>query len=156
MRDGFGHLDEVNRHIVEDHLLNPRNSKPLEVFNAQASLDNPSCGDEVRVRLMIQDARIGGISAQGIGCAICKVSASIMTEVVDDVAVADVSGVANAIRSVYSDRGQLSASELDELGDAIALHGVSRFPIRVKCALLAWMALEDAISPTRVNLPDAI
>ena len=142
MRSGFGHLDEAYRYVVEDHLRNPRNSDPIPEHNADARIDNPFCGDEVYVQLHIVDDDVESISVQGSGCAITQASASIMGELVDGRHILEVGNLADNVREMLS-KGAVPDEDL--IGDAVALRDVSRFPVRVKCALLAWATLEDAI-----------
>ena len=145
MRSGFGHLDETNRYVVEDHIRNPRNADPIEDHNADARIDNPFCGDEVYVEVRILDDVVESICVQGSGCAITQASASIMGEVVEGRPLSTVIDVARIMRHLLS-KGELPDDDAaDSVGDAIALRDVSRFPVRVKCALLAWATLEDAI-----------
>ena len=149
MRSGFGHLDETNRYVVEDHYRNPRNSDPISAYNAEARIDNPFCGDEVYVQLRIEDGVIDSISVQGSGCAITQASASMLGEVAEGRGVTEIEGLSGIVRRMFSE-GELPADDdADEIGDTVALRDVSRFPIRVKCALLAWATLEDAIQNYR-------
>ena len=144
MRRGFGHLDETNRYVVEDHYRNPRKSDSISEYNAEARIDNPFCGDEVYVQLRIMDEAIDDISVQGSGCVITQAASSMMAEVVEGRSVAEIDGLSGIVRQMFS-KGELPAEEeADEIGDTVALRDVSRFPIRVKCALLAWATLEDA------------
>lgn len=145
MRSGFGHLDETNRYIVEDHYLNPRKTDPISDFNAEARIDNPFCGDEVHVQVRIDDGTIDSISVQGTGCAITQASSSMMGELVEGRSIGEVAELSGIVRQMLSKGETLSESEEDEIGDAAALRDVSRFPIRIKCALLPWATLEDAI-----------
>ena len=149
MRSGFGHLDETNRYVVEDHYRNPRNSDPLAEYDADARIDNPFCGDEVYVQLRIEDGIIDSISVQGSGCAITQASSSMLGEVAEGRRIAEIDGLSAVVRQMFS-KGELPADDdADEIGDTVALRDVSRFPIRVKCALLAWATLEDAIQNYR-------
>lgn len=145
MRSGFGHLDETNRYVVEDHFRNPRNSDPISDHNAEARIDNPFCGDEVYVQLLIADGLIQAISVQGYGCAITQASSSMCGEVAEGRRIGEIDELSGIVRRMFS-KGELPGdNELDEIGDVVALRGVSKFPVRVKCALLAWATLEDAI-----------
>lgn len=146
MRSGLGHLDEVNRYIVEDHCRNPRNFQPLSNPQVVATIDNPFCGDEVTVQLRVEDDRVTEISVQGTGCAITQASASIMGESTEGKQFAEVAKISGAFRRMLSESEAPDAADEDLLGDAIALRDVSRFPIRIKCALLPWATLEDAIA----------
>ena len=145
MRRGFGHLDETNRYVVEDHYRNPRKSDPISGYNAEARIDNPFCGDEVYVQLRIVGDAIDDISVQGTGCVITQAASSMMGEIVEGRNVSEIDGLSGIVRQMFS-KGELpSEDDADEIGDTVALRDVSRFPIRVKCALLAWATLEDAI-----------
>lgn len=145
MRSGIGHLDEVNRYIVEDHCRNPRNVEPIPDYDAAASIDNPFCGDEVTVQLRMNGEEISGIFVHGSGCAITQAAASMMGEVVDGKRRSEVVASAAIMRRMLAEGRDPDADEADAIGDAISLRDVSRFPIRIKCALLAWATLEDAI-----------
>ena len=146
MRSGFGHLDEVNRYIVEDHCRNPRNFQPLSNPDAVATIDNPFCGDEVTVQLRVEDDCVAEVSVQGTGCAITQASASIMGESTEGKQFAEVAEMSSAVRRMLSEGKAPDGADEDLLGDAVALRDVSRFPVRIKCALLAWATLEDAIA----------
>ena len=145
MRSGFGHLDEVNRYVVEDHIRNPRNADPISEYNAEAQIDNPFCGDEVTVQVYIDEDRVAAIYVLGTGCAITQASASIMGELVDGKERSEISDLASIVRQMLSDGEVPSAGDADAIGDAVSLRDVYRFPVRIKCALLAWATLEDAI-----------
>ena len=145
MRSGLGHLDEIHRHIVEDHCRAPRNYEVLESLDSEAHVDNPFCGDDVLVQLKLEGSRLAGVCVQGHGCAICQASASIMGELVEGLETSTTEVSASAFRKMLTTDDELESAEIESLGDAIALQDVRRFPIRVKCALLAWVALEDAL-----------
>ncbi len=145
MRSGIGHLDEINRYIVEDHCRNPRNIDPIAEYNAEASIDNPFCGDEVTVQIRVEDDRVSAICVHGTGCAITQASASMMGEVVEGKRCSEIVESAMIMRRMLAEGREPDADEAEAIGDAISLRDVSRFPIRIKCALLAWATLEDAI-----------
>ena len=145
MRSGIGHLDETHRHIVEDHCRNPRNFNTLNTADTQAYIDNPFCGDDVLVQLKLDNNTLAQVCVQGRGCAICQASASIMAELIQGVQITEASKLSEQIRKMLSTDQQLNQTESDAIGDAIALQGVRNFPIRVKCALLAWATLEEAL-----------
>ena len=145
MRSGFGHLDDTNRYIVEDHFRNPRKSESLTGHNAEARIDNPFCGDEVYVQLRIAEGLIDSISVQGSGCAITQAASSMMGEVAEGRQIAEINDLSGIVRQMLT-KGELPRDrEAEEIGDMVALRDVSRFPVRVKCALLPWATLEDAI-----------
>ena len=145
MRSGIGHLDELNRYIVEDHCRNPRNVEPIPNCNAEANIDNPFCGDEVTVQLRMEDDRVAAICVHGSGCAITQASASMMAEVVEGKRCSEIATSATIMRRMLTEGQEPDAGEAEAIGDAISLRDVSRFPVRIKCALLAWATLEDAI-----------
>lgn len=145
MRSGIGHLDEVNRYIVEDHCRNPRYFEPVDDPDAEATIDNPFCGDEVSVQLKVEDGRVTGLCVVGSGCAITQASASIMGEIVWGRTCSEIGDIAGVFKRMMVERELPYGEDEDVLGDAVALRDVSRFPIRIKCALLAWATLEDAI-----------
>lgn len=109
---------------------------------------NPVCGDEITLRVETIDGAVSGIHWAGDGCSISMASASILSELIEGLGVEEVHGLIANFREVMRSRGKLEADE-DILGDAAALSGVSKFPARVKCAMLAWVAAEDALNQTR-------
>lgn len=145
MRSGIGHLDEINRYIVEDHCRNPRNIDPISDYNAEANIENPFCGDEVTVQIRVDEDRVSEISVHGSGCAITQASASMMGEAVKGKLRSEIAESAKIMRRVLAEGQEPDAADADAIGDAISLRDVSRFPVRIKCALLAWATLEDAI-----------
>ena len=145
MRSGIGHLDEINRYIVEDHCRNPRNVEPISDYDAEANIDNPFCGDEVTVQVRMEDDRVSAICVHGSGCAITQASASMMGELVEGKRRSEIAESAIIMRRMLIEGQEPVADDADAIGDAISLRDVSRFPIRIKCALLAWATLEDAI-----------
>ena len=140
----FAHLDETHRYIVEDHCANPRWSERLAHPNAVAELENPFCGDYALVELRIEDDTLRQVCVIGTGCVICKSSASMMAEMVYDVSLSDAIQSANRFRDLMS--GRVGSSDALDAGDTEALSGVAKFPVRVKCALLPWATLEDAVA----------
>ncbi|MCH8101891.1 MAG: SUF system NifU family Fe-S cluster assembly protein [Chloroflexi bacterium] len=140
-------LDELYRDIVLDHHRSPRNSECLESPDAQGEAINPFCGDEVRIQLSVADGRIDGVSISGVGCSISQASASLMGEAVKGKNLPEALAVLEAFRALMQGRfrsGDGAVKEID-LGDLMALEGVKRYPVRIKCSLLGWTALEDAI-----------
>lgn len=137
-------LDDLYREVILDHYRRPRNSRPLPDANVRAEGQNPFCGDEVALQLKVEDGRIARVGFQGRGCSISVASASMMTEVIQGRSLEEARRLSRLFRSLM--RGEELAPEaLEELGDLEALAGVRKFPVRVKCALLGWMTLEDAL-----------
>ena len=109
---------------------------------------NPVCGDEITLRIETAGNEVSGIHWAGDGCSISMASASILSDMVVGLNRAEVAALIANFREVMRSRGKLVADE-EILGDAAALSGVSKFPARVKCAMLAWVAAEDALNQTR-------
>jgi nitrogen fixation protein NifU and related proteins len=109
---------------------------------------NPVCGDEITLRLQVEDGSVSSLHWKGDGCAISMAAASILSEMAVGMAPDELQSVIEEFRTVMRSRGKLEADE-EVLGDAAALSGVSKFPARVKCAMLAWVAAEDALNQAR-------
>jgi nitrogen fixation NifU-like protein len=135
-------LDELYRDIILDHYRNPRHRGHLQKPTAAKEGYNPLCGDEVTVELMVRDGVIDDVAYVGSGCSISQSSASMMTEAVQGKRLKDVKHLIDTFTSVM--RGS-DDFDPDELGDLEALTGVRKFPVRVKCATLAWHTLDDAV-----------
>ncbi len=142
---GLEHLDELYESIILDHYHNPRNTDPLESPDIDVEAHNPFCGDEIHIQLDIENGKVSGVSVSGQGCAISQSSASLLAEMLDGTEATEALELVSLVRRMM--RGdELSEEEQDQLGDTIALEGVKRFPVRIKCALLSWTALEDALN----------
>ncbi len=138
-------LQEVYRQVILDHYRNPRFRNPLPDPDAFSEGANPLCGDEVQVQIKLQDGRIQAISVNGKGCSISQSSASLMAEAVSGhpiPKVVDLSGRFQDLMQVPPDQ---SENGYADLGDLIALAGVRRYPVRIKCATLSWITLEQAL-----------
>jgi nitrogen fixation protein NifU and related proteins len=141
-------LRDLYQEVILDHNRRPRNFGPLPAANRQAEGYNPLCGDKVTVFLDVEDGRIAGLSFQGAGCAISTASASLMTEALKGSTVE----AARALFHDFHDLVTTGAGEgSPELGKLAVFGGVREFPMRVKCATLAWhtllAALEDEDQP---------
>ena len=134
-------LDELYREIILDHYKQPRNRGELDPRTTRAEGNNPLCGDEIQVDVRLTDGELEDLAFQGRGCSISQASASMMTEAVKAHPVEDVRRLIDSFKAMM--HGQ--EVDLDELGDLEALEGVQKFPVRIKCALLAWTALEEAL-----------
>jgi nitrogen fixation NifU-like protein len=138
-------FDALYQDIILDHYKRPHGRGLREPFEGEAHHVNPTCGDEVDVRVhLTADGMIGDVSYEGIGCSISQASASVMHDVVGGRRIEDALARTDAFTAMVSGRG---AAEPDEelLEDGVAFAGVARYPARVKCALLAWMAFKDAL-----------
>jgi nitrogen fixation NifU-like protein len=134
-------VDDLYREIILDHYRSPRNKRRGVEGAIAVKHDNPLCGDELHLAVDIQSGSLSDVAFDGKGCSISQASASMMTEAVQGKTVKDALELAETIRLMM--HGEHPASDL---GDLMALEGVAKFPVRVKCALLAWMALKDALT----------
>jgi nitrogen fixation NifU-like protein len=136
-------LEELYKEVILDHYKNPRNKRELPGAEFSCSKNNPLCGDEITVLAHVEDGRLEAVAFQGSGCSISQASASMMTEAVTGRDVGTALGLATEFRS-FMEGG--SEPDEDAFGDLIALKGVVKYPVRIKCAVLAWDVLQDALS----------
>ena len=137
----FNELDEMYREIILDHYRSPRNKRPILKPTKEIESNNPFCGDEIKLQLNIEDGIVTEIGILGRGCAISQASASLMGEALLEKNINDSLELYSNFRNLLT--GELSEEQIDHLGDLVALEGVKKFPIRVKCALLSWSAFSD-------------
>ncbi len=136
-------LGDLYRDSILDHCRNPRNHDRIEDADATGRSVNPFCGDEVDIQVSLDDGRVAAIGVQAVGCSINQASASIMAEVLEGKTVDEVKSIGDRFRQMMAGDG--NDTELAQFGDLSALTGVREFPVRIKCALLPWSALEDAL-----------
>jgi nitrogen fixation protein NifU and related proteins len=134
-------LEELYREVILEHYKSPRNRGRLDNPDVATRGHNPLCGDNVEVSLDIEDGVVRDVRFQGRGCSISQASASMMTEAVKGKSLDDTRQLVNGIRSMM--RGEPTGNL--ELGDVDALQGVRKYPVRIKCALLAWTTLEEGL-----------
>ena len=139
-------LEQMYQEVILDHYRNPMHSGLREPFGAEVHHVNPTCGDELTLRLRLSEdgQNVEDVSYDAQGCSISQASASMMADLVTGQSVADSLEKFDAFHTMISSRGQDEGDE-ELLDDAVALAGVSRYPARVKCALLGWMAFKDAL-----------
>lgn len=135
-------FDDLYRDVILDHHSNPRGAHPLHQCNADSKGMNPTCGDEVTVKLLIENDCVTDIEVAGHGCAISTASGSMLAERVKGMSLDELKRLAATMRRLLK-TGQIPVDE--ELGDMEALAGVAKFPIRVKCAMLPLATAEQAI-----------
>ncbi|HSE55434.1 MAG TPA: SUF system NifU family Fe-S cluster assembly protein [Nocardioidaceae bacterium] len=142
-------LDSLYQEIILDHYRRPHHRGLREPFDAEVHHVNPTCGDELTLRVALsgqgQDALVDDVSYLGEGCSISQASASVMTDLVIGHNVKEALAVGDEFLALMQSRGEREPDE-DVLADAVAFAGVSRYPSRVKCALLGWMAFKDAVA----------
>jgi nitrogen fixation protein NifU and related proteins len=137
-------LEQMYQEIILDHYRNPHRSGLREPFDAESYQINPTCGDEVTLRVALDGDRVTDVSYDAICCSISQAATSVLTDLVIGRTVDESKSTMDAFVNMVQSRGQVEPDE-DVLHDAIAFAGVSRYPARVKCALLAWMAFKDAV-----------
>jgi nitrogen fixation NifU-like protein len=146
-------LESMYQEIILDHYRNPHHRGLRAPFDTEVHHVNPTCGDEVTLRVKVVAGTgdnvgafvVEDVSYESEGCSISQASASVMTDLVIGQAVDDALGKEREFTTLMQSRGQLEPDE-DVLEDAIAFAGVSKYPARVKCALLGWMAWKDAVT----------
>jgi nitrogen fixation NifU-like protein len=139
-------LDDLYREIILDHYRTPRNRGELPPPAAHAVGHNPLCGDEIEVYLDVHDGVIGDIKVGGQGCSISQSSASMMSQAVKGKSVDEVRALVHKFKSMMSIEELTEADADVKLGDLEALQGVVKFPVRIKCAVLAWNTLTEALT----------
>jgi nitrogen fixation NifU-like protein len=144
-------LDGLYQEIILDHYKHPHGRGLRDPYSGEAHHVNPTCGDEITVRVALSDSDISDISYDGLGCSISQASASVLHELLQGKAAGDASGIHEAFVELMQGRGQVEPDE-DVLGDGVAFAGVAKFPARVKCALLPWMAFKDAAARAGVDV----
>lgn len=138
-------LDSLYQEIILDHYRNPHHAGLRDPFESEVHHVNPTCGDEITLRVHLDDGVVRDVSYDAEGCSISQASASVMTDLVIDKPLTDALAAHEAFLELMQSRGTIEPDE-DVLEDGIAFAGVSKFPARVKCALLSWMAFKDAAS----------
>ena len=138
-----GELDSLYQEIILDHYKNPLNKGLRDPFEAEVHHVNPTCGDEVTLRVHVEGGSVGDVSYDAVGCSISQASTSVLTDLVIGKSVDEAMAIHEAFLTLMQGKGQVEPDE-EVLEDAVAFAGVARFPARVKCALLAWMAWKDA------------
>lgn len=136
-------LDNLYQEVILDHYKHPEHKGLSEEKDVQVHHVNPSCGDEITLNLTMHEDRIKNISWDGIGCAISMASVSMMSSLVSGKTLKETSLILESFLSLMQSKGTQSGDE-NLLEDAIVFAGVSKYPSRIKCALLGWMAFKDA------------
>jgi nitrogen fixation NifU-like protein len=135
-------LDDIYKEVILDHYKNPRNKRDLPDAELSCTRNNPLCGDEITVFAHVEDGKVLEVTFQGAGCSISQSSASMMTEAVTGVTLEEARALAARFRGMMA--GEVDPDE-DTFGDLVALKGVVKYPIRIKCAVLSWDVLQEAL-----------
>lgn len=148
---------DLYQELILDHSKHPRHAGLREPFEAEVHHVNPTCGDEVTLRVHVEgegeDARVADISYDALGCSISMASTSMLAEEVTGLTLAEAAPVHAAMRAMLTYKGEDPGDE-EVVGDGVALAGVAKYPARVKCALLGWMAFSDALHRSGHTLPN--
>ena len=140
-------LESLYQEIILDHYRNPHHKGLREPYDAQVHHVNPVCGDEITLRVALKDAggeqAVADVSYDALGCSISQASVSVLSDLLIGKPVGEAMGVAEEFLALMQSRGMGEPDE-EVLGDAVAFAGVSKYPSRIKCALLGWMAWKDA------------
>jgi len=138
----FNNLDTLYRQVIMDHYKNPRNKGKIEGDVLTVDMNNPTCGDRIQLQMQVENSLVKEAKFEGEGCSISMSSASMMTQAIKGKTVYD------ALQMSEAFSGMMIGEDVDtdlELGDIEALQGVSKFPARIKCATLAWKAMEKGV-----------
>jgi len=138
-------LDSLYQEIILDHYKRPHGAGLREPFRAEVHHVNPTCGDEITLRVDVEGDRVRDVSYAAEGCSISQASASVLNDLVVGKSVEDGFALLDEFTELMQGRGTVEPNE-DHLEDAVAFAGVAQFPARVKCALLSWMAFKDAVA----------
>jgi nitrogen fixation protein NifU and related proteins len=140
-------LEQMYQDVILDHYKHPQHRGLREPFGAQVYHVNPVCGDEITLRVALSDDgdTVTDVSYDGQGCSISQASTSVLTQQVIGRSVGEALKTITAFSEMVSSRGTIDGDE-DVLGDGVAFAGVAKYPARVKCALLGWMAFKDALA----------
>lgn len=139
-------LEDLYKEVILDHYRTPRNKGRLDPHDVALERNNPLCGDEIELFLKFDGENLKEIAFDGKGCSISQASASMMTEKVKGLSVKDAAELAATIKSMMAGE---SEGDPNALGDLVSLKGVVKYPVRIKCALLGWNTLVEAIEESK-------
>jgi len=146
-------MDSLYQQIILDHYKHPHHRGLPDDFDAEVHHVNPTCGDEVTVRLTLANGAVAELGWEGEGCSISQASTSVMSDLVVGKPIGEAMALQQRFLELMQSRGQAVLTDDDEevLEDAVAFEGVSKYPARVKCALLGWMAMKSAVAEAGWN-----
>jgi len=141
-------MDSMYQQIILDHYKHPQHRGEIEPFDAEVHHVNPTCGDEVTLRVRVSDDVIAELGWTGEGCSISQASTSVMSDLVVGQPISEALVLQEKFLELMQSQGhsELTEDEAEALEDAVAFEGVSKYPARVKCALLGWMAMKSAVA----------
>ena len=137
-------LDSLYQEVILDHYKRPQHKGLAADFDAQVHHVNPSCGDEITLNVKLAGDLVSAITWDGVGCSISQASVSILSDLLIGKSISEADLVLSNFTELMQSKGTMAGDD-EVLEDAVALAGVSKFPARIKCALLGWMAYKDAV-----------
>ena len=144
-------LDSLYQEVILDHYKRPQHKGLAATYDAQVHHVNPSCGDEITLNVSLDGDKVAAITWDGVGCSISQASVSILSDLLLGKSVSEAEVVLNNFTELMQSKGTMVGDDVI-LEDAVAMAGVSKFPARIKCALLGWMAYKDAVVQAQAKL----
>ena len=144
-------LDSLYQEVILDHYKRPQHKGLAATYDAQVHHVNPSCGDEITLNISLDADKVAAITWDGVGCSISQASVSILSDLLLGKSIAEADLVLNNFTELMQSQGTMVGDDAI-LEDAVAMAGVSKFPARIKCALLGWMAYKDAVVQAQAKL----
>ena len=144
-------LDSLYQEVILDHYKRPQHKGLAATYDAQVHHVNPSCGDEITLNVSLEGDRVVAITWDGVGCSISQASVSILSDLLLGKSISEADLILNNFTELMQSKGTMVGDDAI-LEDAVAMAGVSKFPARIKCALLGWMAYKDAVVQAQAKL----
>jgi nitrogen fixation NifU-like protein len=144
-------LDSLYQEVILDHYKRPQHKGLAATYDAQVHHVNPSCGDEITLNVTLDVDKVAAITWDGIGCSISQASVSILSDLLLGKSISEAELILNNFTELMQSKGTMVGDDAI-LEDAVAMAGVSKFPARIKCALLGWMAYKDAVVQAQAKL----
>lgn len=144
-------LDSLYQEVILDHYKRPQHKGLAATYDAQVHHVNPSCGDEITLNVTLDQDQVASITWDGVGCSISQASVSILSDLLLGKSISEAELILNNFTELMQSKGTMVGDD-SILEDAVAMAGVSKFPARIKCALLGWMAYKDAVVQAQAKL----
>jgi nitrogen fixation NifU-like protein len=144
-------LDSLYQEVILDHYKRPQHKGLAATYDAQVYHVNPSCGDEITLNVTLDEDKVAAITWDGVGCSISQASVSILSDLLLGKSISEAELILNNFTELMQSKGTMAGDDAI-LEDAVAMAGVSKFPARIKCALLGWMAYKDAVVQAQARL----
>jgi len=144
-------LDSLYQEVILDHYKRPQHKGLAANYDAQVHHVNPRCGDEITLNVSLEGDKVAAITWDGVGCSISQASVSILSDLLLGKSISDAEHILNNFTELMQSKGTMVGDD-EILEDAVAMAGVSKFPARIKCALLGWMAYKDAVVQAQAKL----